>query len=286
MSEIDLNNKNTFKHIQKELHDDAMYYWYVSRISEIMIFAISTFAIFTPLQTEILLFVTTTLAITVFLTQWRSEFIKQKAQYYLRKYEYWDGLGLKPNEQELRDAHIQLSQNLRTKILKKTSNESYFASETQYSNKRMLENLEESSWWSKSLANTAYLFFLSISIAIMILGIITLIIALQINNSLDDFNEKITRVVVALFVLIFSAGYLRTAMEYHYFSNAASKVENKVNKLLQEDIELEEIQATMLLNKYQIERVIAPIIPTMIWKMRKNILNQSWKKYQSTNKAS
>jgi hypothetical protein len=284
MTEIDLNHPDVLYLVQRELNENAKFYWWIARVSEAVVLVIGILTIFVELSSMILFFLTTALTVTWFASQWHSDNIKQRAQYYLRKYEYWNGFGWKPDEQELRDTHIQLPNSIRKKVSKEYPQVNHFESRSKTSPKRAVENLEESSWWSKALAGSTFRIFLAISGILFALGIVTLIIALQIEATSQAIDEKIVRVVISIFVFAFSTAYLRTAVEHQKFSAFASRIEREANRLLKQANEPNDIQAVTLLTHYQIERLASPLIPTFIWRMRETTLNQSWQKYQRENK--
>lgn len=284
MTDIDLNHPDVLHLVQRELNESAKFYWLIARACEAIVLGIGILTIFIDTSSMLVFVLTTGITILWFASQWHSDNIKQKAQYYLRKYEYWSGFGWKPDEQELRDTHIQLPESIRKIVAQNPPPGDYFASKTDASPQRAVENLEESSWWSKALADSAFRIFLSISGVLFALGIIILLVALQLETTSQVVDEKIVRVTISIFVFAFSATYLRTASEHYQFSAFAARIEGEANRLLKQNTKPNDIQAITLLSHYQIERVASPLIPTFIWKMRQKTLNESWKKYQRDKK--
>jgi len=284
MTEIDLNHPDVLHLVQRELNENAKFYWWIARICEAIVLVIGIATAIIEVSPILLFVFTSALTLAWFGSQWHSDNIKQKAQYYLRKYEYWNGFGWKPNEQELRDTHIQLPENVRRKVSQGAPPGDYFAASSVASPERAVENLEESSWWSKALAESAYRIFLAVSGLLLLSGIIILLVALQLETTSQAVDTKIVRVVISIFVFAFSAAYLRTAIEYYHFSAFAARIEGEANRLLKQSNKPNDIQAITLLSHYHIERMASPLIPTFVWKMRRKTLNESWQKYQRENK--
>lgn len=284
MTEIDLNHPDVLHLVQRELNENAKSYWWSARIIEAAVLIIGILTIFIEPSSLLLFCLTAALTLAWFFLQWHSDNTKQRGQYYLRKYEYWSGFGWKPDEQELRDTHIQLPESVRRKVSQEPPPGDYFASRSEASPKRVVENLEESSWWSKALSDTAFQVFLATSGVLLFLGFVILVVALQFETTSQATDEKIVRVAISIFVFAFSATYFRTAVEHRKFSDFACRIERETNRLLKQSEKPTEIQAITLLSHYQIARMASPLIPTFIWKMREATLNQSWRQYQRESK--
>src|SRR5690606_22276965 len=132
------------------------------------------------LSSVFLFFLTAALTVLWFASQWHSDNVKQRAQYYLRKYEYWNGFGWKPDEQELRDTHIQIPESIRRRVSQEAPLGDYFACSSVSLSMRAVENLEETSWGTKAPADSTSQILLSISVVLLASGIVILIIALQV----------------------------------------------------------------------------------------------------------
>lgn len=207
------------------------------------------------------------------LAQWHSDRLRRLSDTIKRKIEMLDGLGWPISGKEASDLLVAVPKALREKA-RTVEKAPYYASQEPPSARRVLANLEESAWWTKHL--TASMVQLTTLICIVVFGIaaVTMIITLSSAPS-QTTAEMIARVSTSVIVFVFSGGYFRLAYEYNRHSRAAERIEDSVHDMLTKQ-DVTDIEAIKLLHDYQIARAGAPSIPTWLWRLRRQDLNEVW----------
>lgn len=228
--------------------------------------------VLTP-YTEWIGLVAAILAIVYVLLQWRSDTLRRMADSVKRKNEVFDGMGWPPSGKEFSDLKVTIPDNIRRDFWKPVRS-NYYDSDTAPSPLRVIENLEESSWWSKHLSQSMMGYSGAFCTVVVMLAIITLLITLQ-NASGQTYEQNIARAMTSVIVFLFSAGYLRLTFEYFRFGREAQRIEDQAI-YLKKQADLSSVDALKLLHDYQIIRAGAPLIPTWLWKMKNSKLNDAW----------
>jgi hypothetical protein len=204
---------------------------------------------------------------------WQSDKLRENAEITLRKFEFFSALGWEISPRELANLLAAAPKSVK-RAARSDEKYSYFASDKNKGPKKLLENLEESAWWSKHQAKRMSKYVGSVGGAMMFLAFITLIISLQSSLS-QTADEIIAKVIISVIVFMFSGGYVRLAFDYNLFANQADKTEEDAFQLCSEK-NVSEIQAIKLLHDYQIDRANSPLIPSWLWKMMNKELNELW----------
>jgi hypothetical protein len=223
---------------------------------------------------QVLFFLVALLSIFYVLTQWQSDRLRRISDSVKRKYELLDGLGWRITPKEISDLIASVPEKI-IESAKASTGDNYFESSNPPSSTRLLQNLEESSWWTKHLAESMMKITAVICASIFALATITLLLGLQaVPNQL--LAIVFAKIAVSIIVFVFSGGYFRMSFEFFRLSKEAEKIEDQVVRLLI-DKDATEITALKTLHEYQIVRSGAPQIPTWIWSFRQRQLNQAWK---------
>jgi Flp pilus assembly protein TadB len=251
----------------------ANHWWLVAVVLQILAIGVNIFATTTNSLAKESALISAILTVCYVASKWRSDRFKQLADKLKRAFEMFDGLGWPVSAKELSDLLVTVSRYEREQA-QEEPDQSYFASKAPQSAQRLLENLEESTWWTKHLAGSMALYTSLLCIAVFATAAITLVIALQSTAS-QTTADTIAKVTTSIVVFVFSGGYFRLAFEYNQFSRGAEQIENQTNFLLQRN-GLTDIQATKLLHDYQIIRAGSPLLPNWLWKYRRRDLNELW----------
>ena len=203
---------------------------------------------------------------------WRSDRLRATAETWLRKFEMDKSLGWEINAREIADLLAAAPRSV--KEAARTDEEyEYFASTRNVGPKKLLENLEESTWWSKHQARRMSKYVGAFGIIALVIAFITLVISLQSALS-ASFSDSIAKIAISIIVFMFSGGYIKLAFDYNLFANQAHKIGEKAFQL-QED-EISEVEVIKLLHDYQIDRAGSPLIPSWLWKIVGKELNELW----------
>ena len=194
-----------------------------------------------------------------------------------RKQDMEDSFGWKVSNAEYSDLLITLSKRCRAK-LESAAKENYFASSQSPGARRALENLQESSWFSKHLARTAGHISLAVILFLVVVSITTLLVSL---NGLEDHDlvVNIGRVVTSAIMLVISLDLVSLMLKYYDFSGQSELIEKAANELLQGEQE-NIVPALKLWQDYHVSRSTGPMIPTWLWLLRRGDLNKIWEQYR------
>ncbi len=210
--------------------------------------------------------------------QLRSDYCKSRAESLQRKIELDQGLGWPISGAELSDYLVKLMPKKRRQI-EATAKENYFASDREAGARHLLENLQESAWWSKELAGN-------------MTGVIGVLVLLLLAGSIGTFAttfekaesftllENVNRLTSSIVAIAITLGLLKQFVGYFSFSRKSEQIEKATLPLLAISTEPSEMDAIKLLHDYQIARAGAPLVPNILWRIRRNSLNELWDSYR------
>lgn len=264
--------------VQRERNELAKRYARFSVIFEIIVLGIGFVISLTNFQPTWLALVAGILLIAAFVCQIYSDYLKEISQDIERKYEFWEALGWPVSAKELSDIKQNLPQQIREKIETSAGIKDWFASKEPIGERRLVENLTQNSWWSKHIARKTFQYYIFFTVVVFLGGIILLIFALQAGLDPTTSNT-VAKIIIAIFVFMFSAGHLRVCLEYWRFSQAADRIEERAFDLLKTD-QVDKDQAIKLYHDYQTARAISPLLPTWIYKQMNPGLEADWEKYR------
>ena len=210
----------------------------------------------------------------------RTEKLKGLAETLKRDHEYWQGFGRTPSLSRLADLQVctgKLSeaenQLLRQGLI--------FSSDKTAGPARVVENLVESAWFTKHLSGWCRNLFFGVFVISLILSVVLLLIT---AFSVAQVSSRLAaaKCVSATLTFLISVGVLREWLSFMEFSKNAGEIEAEAERLSHREIT--EFEAQRLLAEYQMIRAAAPLIPTFVWKLRRETLNETWKqlKYPRT----
>lgn len=186
---------------------------------------------------------------------------------------------------EIADAVARLSKTAKKKMMLGDNSDEYFASKEISGWKRAMHNLQESSWWSKHLAESMGRYCFVLTIALTVISILTLIgsslftVYSQPQISMAEQTTSVNRLVISLLLFISSLGLIPLTINYFSFNEKAEKSEKLATELLKAETEDNMIQAIKAFNEYHLARAAAPLIPSWLWRKKNNALNEAWKEF-------
>jgi hypothetical protein len=211
---------------------------------------------------------------------YRSDAIKSTGQQFRRKLDLQDGFGWQIPNTDLSDLLVRCPSSVKKPPRKHLVTEPYFASTEPSGPLRALKNVSESAWWTKHLAET----MANVCRAIVTIGItgalIILIFALH-TTSTHTAQVNVARIVTGVLMLLLSMGIIKLAIGYNSLSKNSTSSEAAAERALQATTPPEQLAAFKVMYEYHLSRAVGPIIPTWIWKIRKDELNQTWKEHRN-----
>jgi hypothetical protein len=211
------------------------------------------------------------------LSAWRTDSFKGSAEAILRKLDFRESFGWGISRDEMADLVVDCPARLRRSIPPPADEDRYFASHEDLGAAKALENLQESSWWSKHLAKRMGHIVLAVTIGLILASVIVLILSI---STLKDFDTltNIGRAVTAVLMLVLSLGLIRLTVSYFRFSKRAEQIEREAIRQL--NACSDELEAVKTWHEYQVARALAPLIPSILWKQMNKDLNEAWLVYR------
>jgi hypothetical protein len=228
-------------------------------------------------------FLVAALSIIAEICLWRSEKNKGTAEALLRKLDMRDAFGWPISKGEMSDLLLRVPAKLRKKLSPEGLGEQYFASKETAGAKRAVENTQESAWWSKHLAEKMGHYCLTITCVLAVGSVVLLVVSIETVRDFDTLSS-IGRTVTSTISFLFSLGLLRLAMGYYSFSRKAAQIEDQAESLLSSE-RIDAIQAIKIAHEYQLARMTAPLIPSWIWKRKRDDLNELWATYRTRSQT-
>lgn len=273
----DVSPKINLHLMMKVQGDSAKFWWNSSILLQLGVILLSAYTTLTNnLTTETALFLIPLLSVCSPLAKWRSDYLKGEYQSLLRKFELYDGLGWVITPRERSEWLLKLSKKQQQEVTASERMPShYFASKKPSSPVRLLENIEESSWWSKHLGRFTSIIFGVFTVVVLFTSFAVLLLSVQ--GAVGQASLiNISKVIVSVISALFSVGFIRLTFEYAAFSYTSAKFEDIACQILDAANPIIQEEATKLLHEYQITRAGAPMLPNWAWKFNEKRLNPIW----------
>ena len=254
----------------------AKRWWGASLLAKVVGFVIGTCIDLLPPQP--VPFLVAGCTVLAELCLYRSDAIKSTAQQFRRKLDLQDGLGWQIPNTDLSDLIVQCPSSVK-KRARKHPMEPYFASTDPLGPARALKNVSESAWWTKHLARLMATVCRNSVIVGVILSFISLIVTLQATGT-HTAQVNVARIITAFLMLFLSLGLIKLAIGYSSLSKNSAGSETAAERALQTTAP-EELAAFKVMYDYHLNRAAGPLIPTWIWRMRRDELNQTWKEHRN-----
>ena len=251
-------------------------WWSLSTTFRLFIVIINAIALFASSYANVFALIAIILTTAQPLAQWYSDRLKSTANSVLRKIELSKGLGWEISRREISDL-LASTPNYVKRQVENTANleEDYFSAQGPSSPQKLLQNLEESAWWTKHQARPMAWYTAILSCFVVGLAIIILVISLQSALNQTTANA-IAKVTISVIAFVFSGGYIRLADDYNRLADAAEKAEGKAHAL-RDKSNLSEGEAIKAAHDYYIARAGAPLLPEWLWKLKEKELNSLWR---------
>lgn len=205
----------------------------------------------------------------------RATNFKELAEEAKRLHELVAGFGNKPTGCQLADLNHSLRNELSPEQAALLKQGITYASSEPYGPRRALENLCESAWFTKHLANhcavwVGWTFISSLVVAI------SLLLWLACSHAGTGRAELGAQCIAATFTFLISVGTVVSWVEYLKLAQKAKEVDAEADHLLASPNPTA-FEVHCLLTEYQVARASAPLVPTWIWKLYRDSLNNDWK---------
>jgi hypothetical protein len=203
-----------------------------------------------------------------------SDSYKDKAEGLLRHHENWDAYGQTPPPELIPRLALDAQGKLSEKEKQLLNQGLTFASEEKIGDRRCLENLRQSAWFTSHLTGTCA-YALGALVILINLGAIALL-TYTLQAPLQPAVESIAaQSVCAAILFIQGVGLIPTAILFIKVSNESWQTVREVTAELKKT-EFDPLKVRWLLTEYQVRRSAAPLIPDVAWKVRRTRLNSAF----------
>lgn len=204
----------------------------------------------------------------------RAAKFKGMAERAKRQHEYLAGFGVAPSRGMLADLRVSLARELPEETDRLLRQGITYSSGKPHGAARVLENLCESGWFTKHLAD-----WCACALRALFLGSVGIAVALLLLSATSLSGTPVgivaARFVAATLIFLISIGTLRSWLAYAALSQKAGDVDAEAGRLLAAG-KLDAFEAQRLLAEYQLARASAPLVPTWVWRLRRDTLNKNW----------
>lgn len=220
------------------------------------------------------------LALAVVFLRGTAESWKEHANAQLRALDLANGFGQRIDPDERRDL-LASAPWLPAFIARGASHPApYFASERHGSPARLVEIIRESAWWTGQLSGSAERWQKRwVGAFVFVAGWTLLQQALTSGGFLSGAFFASPAFVVGLLLFLITSGPGRRIAEYRAFGDAARQVCGEAARLLDSRTEVTEGKAAKLAADYHLARKGAPLLPTLLWKIRQKELDRLWREH-------
>lgn len=264
--------------LKKAEFERAKFWWKLSNCANLLVIILSLIANIFSTTAPVSATSATLLIIFSFVAQWISDNAKSTADWALRQFEMWDGLGWKVNKKDLSEVLIHVSKSTRAKFEKEDTHP-YFDSKEGVPNKRLVKNFMQSAFYTKYQTFLIAKLIFAITIFIVLMTIFTAVVTLQNNAKVD--GQALSYIFLTAIQVVVATGYLRLCLDYWKFGAEAGVIENRACVLAEKET-VSDLDAVRLAHDYQIARSKLPLIPEFVWKYSERDLNELWEKHRNS----
>jgi hypothetical protein len=242
---------------------------------QVVLFLSGIVAIFWPTVTLTYPWIALPLAFVAAFIAGRASKFKGMAESLKRTHEYLSGFAHKPSGSRLADLKQSLSAGLAPEADELLKKGITYSSSEKPGPRRILENLSESAWYTKHLSlscayglGTIFLTAFAVAITLLVLS------ATSLAGTVVGLASA--KCVAATLLFLMSIGMIRSVLAYYKMSQTSDSIDAEACQLLSRAEEPTVFEAQRLLAEYQLARAAAPLVPTWVWKFRRNSLNEDW----------
>ncbi len=175
------------------------------------------------------------------------------------------------------DQNLRISDKFNVAITKETlrREEDHFSTREKPSYKRLVEMIEESSYW------TCYLQKTSAKVMWVLLSILVIAICLVTGAAITSFNSNslisLSRVMIALMIFVISTDALGLLLSYKNAASSIGEIFNRVESISAKGYL--ESDALLLMLDYNSAIEKAPATLPLVYKLTQKKLNKKWRVY-------
>ncbi|SCZ64697.1 hypothetical protein [Thiohalomonas denitrificans] len=265
--------------LERGLRGSAEKWFYGALVAKTLTLLVGVSAlIFYPTATQpsiiiLLLYVVAELA------SWRHNTVRNDWEYLQRQLDAHNSLGWRLDQRKLADLSIEYKRLLTHLPPVNIAYDEYFASPESNGPKRALDNTQQSAWFAKHIAKSTWILYVTVLVFLALAAIIGLLVT---TASPTNYNtvSSFSKIVTASLTFVVSVNLIHYTRGYFRYTRCAASVENEIAaKLASGNYDLYE--AIALMHEYHLCHAAAPMNPSLVWRWRRDDLNEQWRKYKS-----
>lgn len=204
---------------------------------------------------------------------------KGSAESLKRSLENWSGFGRPLSKRMLADFRQDLPTSLPPALDELLREGNTYASTEKPGAKRTADNICESSWFSHHLAQycasaLGVVFFVTLASSL------SLLFYAAAGMPGTTASVLAAKCISATLLFMMSGGAWRAWQGYKSFSARAKEIDAEVSALAATDAP-DVCDVQRLLGEYQLARASAPLIPTWVWRLRRQRLDENYKNFRA-----
>ena len=215
--------------------------------------------------------------------RWRSDFWKGEGDAAKRRWELENGLGVRDDQGALADWLAAKPADFLADVTEEELKGSDFESAEPPGARRLVENTEESAWWSKH-ESRIMAWYLAIFLLVL-LGVIFVALTITISRLSEEADgtraavQNVGAIICIILAFVFSINGVKLLADFTIFYFASKAIVGRCCELLRGTF-VHERAALLLSFDYQISRSAAPLLPTFIWRIHGPHLRSEWKRFR------
>lgn len=261
--------------------------WYLGYVtSQLAVLAFAIVAIFVEINPSLSAMLAFVGVLCTECIRWRSEYWKDQGEWAKRKWEVADGLGTPIEGREIADWLAAKPAGFLDGVNETEIMGLEFASTLPKGALRLIENVQESAWWSKHECHRLA-WYIGIALTVIVIAAfaalavsIAALKATAVKQS-GAALQSVGGVICAVLVFIFSVNLIRLLVQFVSFASAASRALKCCDELLKSPTP-SQAETLLSLSEYQIARSAAPLLPTFIWTIHGDHLRAQWAAFRPT----
>jgi hypothetical protein len=221
--------------------------------------------------------ISTGLVILSYCARWRHGGLRSKADELQRSYEEAVGFDWPVDTWLLSDTLASAPKIVRKWYQRRRPDDAPYFLPTPTGPTRPVENVHESAWWTKHLAERMRTWVIWVLILALVLGVFMLSVVATSAGKRND-RQAVADTIVSVLVFLVTAGFVRLACDLSSTIRACERVQSRVHAVLAGEIG--PIDALKLLHAYQSVRMQSPPILSILHRVYGSMLNDLWKETQ------
>jgi hypothetical protein len=263
----------------------AKRWYFVYILSQLVILGFAVLSIFCQIDQRLSAVAAFVAVLGTECLRWRSDFWKSQGEFAKRRWELIAGLAVSVSDGWVADWLAAKPGNFLADVSEDELKGSEFDSLAVPGPRRLLENTEESAWWSKHESRFVAWYLGLIRVVVLAGAFLALTITISglgtaVGASKSTITQNVGAMICAVLAFIFSINLVRLLVSCISFFHSAKSILGRCRALLDSG-NVDERSALLLLFDYQTSRDAAPLLPTLVWKVHGQHLRREWHRFRS-----